>query len=144
MNQRLTLTALVGLAVAAGPATAAVSDGHFKGKTDQNRAVEFDVSKNKVRDFVAGVNTYCNTPGNSRLQIDAIANLPPIKIKPNGKFKYSSEEDATVKVSGRITGGKATGKVTLSRGDSYYDSSEGRVVFGTCSGHDRPFKAKLK
>lgn len=132
------------LIAAAAALAVAVTGGHYKGKTDQNRVVEFDVKKGKVVDFVAGVNTYCNTPGNSRLEIDAIGNLPPIKIKANGTFKHSTEEDATMKVSGKISGKKATGKVTLSRGDSYYDSSQGMVVFGTCSGYDRPFTAKLK
>jgi carbon monoxide dehydrogenase subunit G len=132
---------LLALAVAA---TAAVSPGHYKGKTDQNRVVDFIVKKGKVVDFVAGVNTFCNTFGNNHFETDAIANLPAIRIKSDGSFKYSDDEDATVKVSGRISGGRATGKVTLSRPDSNYDASAGMTYFGTCSAYDRPFTAKVR
>jgi hypothetical protein len=131
---------LIAVAVAAA---AAVTPGHYKGKTDQNRIVDFEVKKGKVVDFVAGVNTWCNTYGANRLEIDAIANLPAIKVKANGTFKYVSKDEST-KVEGKIVGSKAKGKVSLSRPDSNYDAAEGRTYFGSCNAFDRKFTAKVK
>jgi hypothetical protein len=84
--------------------------------------------------FQAGVNTYCSTPGNSRFNFDAIANVPPMAIGADGSFAYKGTSDqGNPEIAGKIAGGKATGTVGMSRGDSTYDASEGRVVFGSCS-----------
>jgi hypothetical protein len=124
--------ALLTLGATAGAAT----NGAYKGKTDQNRAVTFTIKKGKVHEFQAGVLTYCNTMYNSRYNTDAIANLPDIKIKKS-KFDYKDDD---VEVHGRIKGKKVTGTVSLSRADSNY--SGGQIYFGTCSAYDRKFTAK--
>jgi hypothetical protein len=144
---RLPAAAVLAAALLAVPAAdAAVSAGAYKGKTDQNRAVTFKVKKGKVVAFQAGVMTFCNTMGANRFQTDAVANVPDMKVKGNGRFKWSgdTEDDGTIEVSGRITGSKAKGKVTLSRPDSNYDASEGVFRFGSCAANDRAWTAKLR
>jgi hypothetical protein len=149
-SSRLPAAAVLAAAVlAAVPAAdAAVGAGSYKGKTDQNRSVTFKVKKGKVVGFQAGVMTFCNTMGANRFETDAIANVPAMKVKGNGRFKWSGdlERDGTITmaVSGRITGSKAKGTLTLSRPDSNYDMSEGMTYFGACSANDRAWTAKLR
>ena len=123
------------LLAAAAPAGAA-TNGSYKGKTDQNRAVTFAIKKNKVLEFQAGMFLHCNTMGNNRFQTDAIANLPAIRIK-GSKFDYKDED---VEIHGTIKGKKVTGTASLSRADSgFYD---GMLRFGVCAAWDRKFTAK--
>jgi hypothetical protein len=136
MSPRRLLALPLALLLLGGPAAAAAINGKYKGSTDQNRAVTFTIKGGKVRAFQAGVMTYCSTPGNSRFQTDAIANLPAIAIK-GSRFDYKTDE---VEVHGRIKGRKVTGKVSLWRGDSNYQN--GQVMFGSCSASDRKFTAK--
>lgn len=146
MLKRLAPVGLAALVLAA-PAVAAVSPGSYKGRTDQNRAVTFKIKKNKVVDFQAGVMTYCTTQGDSRFETDAIANLPAIPIK-GGKFHLEKDVERdgtiTIEVSGKVTGSKVTGKVTLSRPDSHYDASAGMTYFGVCAANDRKYTAKRR
>ena len=148
-HRRLAVAAaLVAVAAPSVAAAAAVKAGHYKGRTDQNRVVDFRVKKGKVVDFTAGVLTFCNTFGDNRFETDAVANVPKIKVKANGSFKWGGdiERDGTItmEVKGKITGRKAKGTVTLSRPDSHYDSREGMTYFGACAANDRPWTAKLK
>ena len=106
--------------------------GNYSGTTAQNRPVTFTVEGAQVTNFQAGVNTFCSTPGNSRVVIDAIANIPPMAIGPDGSFSYKGTPDqGNPEIAGRITGGRATGTVGMNRGDSNY--SGGQLTFGACA-----------
>ena len=122
--------------LAFGATAEAATNGSYKGKTDQNRAVTFTIKNGKVKEFQAGVLTHCNTMYNNRFNTDAIANLPAIKIK-GSKFDYKDDD---AEVHGKIKGKKVTGKVSLSRADSNYYG--GQMYFGTCAAYDRKFTAK--
>jgi hypothetical protein len=148
MRRHLVLVPLAALLAATPTATAAVAGGHYAGRTDQNRVVDFKVKGGAVRGFVAGVLTFCNTMGDNRFETDAIAHVPAMKVKAGGRFAWSGdiERDGTITMSvkGRITGSKVKGKVTLSRPDSYYDASQGMTMFGACAAYDRAFTAKRR
>lgn len=126
------------LGILAGPAAAATTNGSYKGRTEQDRAVTFTLRKNKVHEFQAGVLTHCNTMYDNRFNTDAIANLPDISIK-GGRFDYKDED---VEVHGRLKGRRATGTVSLSRADSTYYG--GQTWFGTCSAYDLKFTARRR
>jgi len=107
--------------------------GNYSGTTAQNRTITFTVAGGRVTNFQAGVNTFCSTPGNSRIVIDAIANIPPMAIGPDGSFSYKGPSDqGNPEIAGKITGARATGTVGLSRGDTNF--SGGQMTFGSCSG----------
>lgn len=109
--------------------------GSYSGETEQGRTVTFTVVGNEVRDFQAGVNTWCTTMYNNRLNIDAIANVPPMAIGPDGSFSYEGTSDeGNPKINGIITGGGATGTVGMMRGDTNY--SGGQMYYGQCSASD--------
>jgi hypothetical protein len=143
---RVFLAAAIAALLISVPATAAVKGGSYKGKTDQNRSVTFKVSGGKVRSFQAGVMTFCMAGGDSSFETDAVANVPPIKVKRNGSFKWTAPDDTDgvieMTVTGRIIGGKAKGKVVLRRPHSSYDPGTG-VQFGQCSA-ERPWTAKVR
>ncbi len=106
--------------------------GNYSGSTAQNRTITFTVAGGQVTNFQAGVNTFCSTPGNSRIVIDAIANIPPMAIGPDGSFSYKGTSDqGNPEIAGKITGASATGAVGMNRGDSNY--SGGQLTFGSCS-----------
>ena len=107
--------------------------GNYNGTTAQNRTVSFTVAGGQVTNFQAGVNTFCSTPGNSRIMIDAIANIPPMALGADGSFSYKGNSDqGNPEIAGKITGASATGTVGMSRGDSNFVPGEG-VKFGVCS-----------
>jgi hypothetical protein len=110
-----------------GPAS-----GNYSGNTEQNRTLSFTVAGGQVTNFQAGVNTYCSTQGNSRFMVDAIANIPPMPIGPDGSFSHKSSAEGNPEIAGRIVGGKATGTVGMNRGDSNFVPGEG-LKFGVCS-----------
>jgi len=142
----LPLAALAALLLAV-PADAKVRAGAYKGDTDQNRAVTFKVKGGKVRTFQAGVMTFCSAGGESTFETDAVANVPPIKLKANGRFRWTAPDDTDgvieMTVAGRISGGRARGTVTLRRPHSRYDSGQGMVVFGQCSA-ERKWTARVR
>ncbi|HEU4656594.1 MAG TPA: hypothetical protein VFR97_03675 [Capillimicrobium sp.] len=78
---------LLAVLVIAAPAGAAVAPGPYEGDTDQNRAVSFTVKGGKVRAFQAGVMTFCQAGTDSGFETDAVANVPPMKIRANGTFR---------------------------------------------------------
>lgn len=131
----------------AAPAHAAVASGAYEGETDQNRDVSFTVKKGKVVDFQAGVMTFCLAGGDNSFETDAVANVPPIRIAKDGRFRWTAPDDTDgvieMTVSGRITGAKAKGTVVLRRPHSQYDPSAGMTMFGQCSA-DRPWTAKRR
>jgi len=107
--------------------------GNYSGTTAQNRAVTFTVAGGQVTNFQAGVNTFCSTPGNSRIVIDAIANIPPMALGPDGSFSYKGSSDqGNPEIAGKVTGAGATGTVGMNRGDTNF--SGGQMTFGSCSG----------
>lgn len=106
--------------------------GNYSGTTAQNRPMTFTVAGGQVTNFQAGVNTFCSTPGNSRIVIDAIANIPPMALGPDGSFSYKgTSNQGNPDIAGKITGGSATGTVGMNRGDSNY--SGGQFTFGACT-----------
>lgn len=114
--------------------------GNYTGTTAQNRTMSFTVAGGQVTNFQAGVNTYCSTPGNSRFQIDAIANIPPMALGADGSFSYKGNSDqGNPEIAGKITGASATGTVGMSRGDSNF--SGGQLTFGSCSASGVTFNA---
>lgn len=143
------LLGALALGLAAAPALGAPPAGKFSGATEQERAVTFTLKAGKVRAFAAGVNTFCTTAGDSRFEIDALANIPPMPVR-GGRFSYtlpgSQAPDGIIEMSvtGRIIGRTARGTITLTRPDSTFDASEGRVVFGICAGNNVTWTAKLK
>lgn len=114
--------------------------GNYSGTTDQDRPVTFTVADGRVTNFEAGVNTWCSTMGNQRVNFDAIANVPPMAIGPDGSFSYTGDEnDGNVEIRGTVTGSTATGTVGMNRGDTNY--SGGQMYFGSCSASDIPWSA---
>ena len=122
------LAALVAaLTLAVAPAAAAPTK-RFSGKNDQNRPLNFKVRSGKVVDFVGGVNLFCIGEG---IQFNAA--IPPRAMRiRNGRFKYEGDDkegNATIEITGRISGRRASGKLAMVK--SHYSSSEGRVI--SCS-----------
>jgi len=114
------------------PGNSGPKAGNYSGTTAQNRTVTFTVAAGQVTNFQAGVNTFCSTPGNNRIVIDSIANVPPMAIGSDGSFSYKGTSDqGNPEIAGKITGGSASGTVGMSRGDSNY--SGGQFTFGSCS-----------
>jgi hypothetical protein len=145
MRTLIALSAVAGLLVAAGPASAATAPGSYKGRTDQNRAVTFTVAGGKVRSFQAGVMTFCLAGTNSGFETDAVANVPPIRLDRGGRFSWTAPDDTDgvieMTVTGRIAGGKAKGKIVLRRPHSSYE--DGTTMFGQCSA-ERSWAAKAR
>ncbi|MBX5440862.1 MAG: hypothetical protein IRZ32_04960 [Solirubrobacteraceae bacterium] len=137
MRSLLAWTTVGGLLVASPSAVAA--SGSYKGRTDQNRAVSFRVAGGQVRDFQAGVLTFCMAGGDSSFETDAVANVPPIRLGPGGRFSWTApdETDGIIEmtVTGRVRGGRATGTVILRRPHSSFE--DGTTVFGQCSAKRR-------
>ena len=126
------------LAVLGATPSLAATNGKYKGKTDQNRAVTFTIKNNKVRAFQAGVMAYCSASGGFRT--DALANLPAIPIK-GSRFDLVHKTDAgEFEVHGKVSGTRVTGTVSLWRGDSSFEN--GMTKFGSCSAMDRKFTAR--
>ena len=123
------------------PSTGPVA-GTYSGTTGQGRSVRFTVSGAHVTGFEAGVSTYCTTQGNQRIVFDAIANVPPMAIAPDGSFSYSGPpESGNAQIRGRIVGSIATGTVGMSRGDTHFEG--GQIYFGTCSAYDISWSASV-
>jgi hypothetical protein len=139
--------ALVAALLLAVPARAAVAPGPYAGKTDQRRAVSFTVKQGRVVDFRAGVLTFCLAGDDSSFETDAVANVPPIRIAKDGRFRWSApdETDGVIEmtVKGRITGSTARGTVVLRRPHSDYDAAAGMTMFGQCSA-DRAWTARRR
>lgn len=124
----------------APPASSGPAQGNYSGQTDQSRPVTFTVGNGQVTNFEAGVNTWCNTMYNNRLNFDAIANVPPMAIGPDGTFSYKGDENnGNMDIKGQVTGNTATGTVGMNRGDTNY--SGGQMYFGSCSASDVKWNA---
>jgi hypothetical protein len=122
-------------AAPSGPAA-----GTYSGTTEQERPVGFTIEGGQVKNFEAGVNTWCNTMYNNRVNFDAIANVPPMTIGPDGSFSYEGDENnGNMKITGVVTGNTATGTVGMFRGDTNY--SGGQMYFGNCSASDVKWNA---
>lgn len=118
------LTVFAAVAVAAPP-----KKGSYKGKTEQNRSITFKVSGGKVKAFSGGVNMIC---GQSGLEINAVIPPKAMKLK-GGRFSYKGRDKVdgnNIEISGRVNGGKASGKLRMT--DSRYDA--GSQSFDVCAG----------
>jgi hypothetical protein len=122
------------------PASNGPAQGDYNGQTEQSRPVTFKVVGGEVQTFEAGVNTWCNTMYNNRVNFDAIANVPPMAIGPDGSFSYKGDENnGNIDIKGQITGNTATGTVGMNRGDTNY--SGGQMYYGSCSASDVKWSA---
>ena len=114
--------------------------GTYAGQTAQQRPVGFVVEGNEIKNFEAGVNTWCSTMYNQRVVFDAIANVPALPIGSDGTFSYTGDEtNGNIKIVGSVTGSTATGTVGMNRGDTNY--SGGQMYFGSCSASDVAWSA---
>jgi hypothetical protein len=103
------------LLASAGPAAAAVSNGTYKGNTNQNRTVHAKVKGGKIASLSFSVYTLCGIGGSGGSSTDAVA-IKGVKIKGNGTYKYSEKGDssngkATYTLKGKVTGSKITGSI---------------------------------
>jgi hypothetical protein len=112
---KLPVALTLALAVTAGPAAAAVSNGTYKGNTNQNRTVHAKVKNGKIASLSFSVFTLCGIGGSGGSNTDAVA-IKGVKIKRNGSYKYSEKGDssngkATYTLKGKVTGSKITGSI---------------------------------
>jgi hypothetical protein len=101
--------------VLAGPAAAAVSNGTYRGSTNQNRTVHVKVKKGKIKSLSFSVYTLCGIGGSGGSNTDAVA-IKGVKVKANGTYKYSEKGDssngkATYTLKGKVTKKKVTGSI---------------------------------
>jgi hypothetical protein len=112
---KLPIAITLALLASAGPAAAAVSNGTYKGNTNQNRTVHAKVKGGKIASLSFSVFTLCGIGGSNGSQTDAVA-IKGVKIKANGTYKYSEKGDssngkATYTLKGKVTKGKVTGSI---------------------------------
>ena len=110
--KKIALAATLAVAVAAGPAAAAVSNGSYKGKTSQDFNAFAKVKGGKIASLSFGVSVRCNS---GIFGTDAVA-VKGVKIKPSGAYKVVSKGDsangkATYVLKGKVTGKKITGSI---------------------------------
>jgi hypothetical protein len=113
--KRLLLALAASLLVAAGPAAAAVSNGTYKGDTNQNFTVHAKVKNGKIASLSFGVSTRCGYGSTATFGTDAVA-IKGVKIKSGGAYKHSEKGDsangkATYTLKGKVTNGKITGSI---------------------------------
>jgi hypothetical protein len=112
---RLSLALVTALLALAGPAAAAVSNGSYKGSTNQNFTVHAKVKGGKIASLSFGVSTRCGIGGSGGFSTDAVA-VKGVKIKSGGTYKHSEKGDsangkATYTLKGKVTGKKITGTI---------------------------------
>jgi hypothetical protein len=132
---KLTAAVALALAVSAGPAAAAVSNGTYKGSTNQSRTVHAKVKGGKIASLSFSVFTLCGIGGSNGSNTDAVA-IKSVKIKANGTYKHSEKGDsangkATYTLKGKVTKGKITGSI-----DQFFR--------GGCQTFDLKFTAKRR
>ena len=112
---RLSLALVTALLALVGPAAAAVSNGSYKGSTNQNFTVHAKVKGGKIASLSFGVSTRCGIGGSGGFSTDAVA-VKGVKIKSGGAYKHSEKGDsangkATYTLKGKVTGKKITGTI---------------------------------
>jgi hypothetical protein len=112
---RLPLALAAATLTLAGPAAAAVSNGTYKGSTNQNFTVHAKVKGGKIASLSFGVSTRCGIGGSGGFNTDAVA-VKGVKIKAGGAYKHSEKGDsangkATYTLKGKVTKGKITGSI---------------------------------
>src|SRR3954451_11945890 len=113
--KRLPLALAAAARALAGPAAAPVSNGTYKGSTNQNFTVHAKVKGGKIASLSFGVSTRCGYGSTAYFNTDAVA-INGVKIKPGGAYKHSEKGDssngkATYTLNGKVTKGKITGQV---------------------------------
>lgn len=113
--RKLTLFLALALLALAGPATAAVSNGSYRGKTSQNYKVFAKVKGGKIKSLSFSLFTLCGIGGSEGSRIDAVA-VENVKIKAGGAYKFSQKGDSangksTFTLKGRVTNKKITGSI---------------------------------
>ena len=88
--KKLSYALPLALLALAGPAAAAVSNGSYKGKTNQNRVVHAKVKGGKIASLSFSVFTLCGIGGSNGSNTDAVA-IKRVKIKANGRYRYSEK-----------------------------------------------------
>jgi hypothetical protein len=133
--KRLPLALAAAALTVAGPAAAAVSNGTYKGDTNQNYTVHAKVKGGKIASLSFGVSTRCGIGGSGGFNTDAVA-VKGVKIKSGGAYKHSEKGDsangkATYTLKGKVTKGKITGQVE-------------QFFRGGCQAFDLKFTAKRR
>jgi hypothetical protein len=113
--KRLSLALAAAALTLAGPAAAAVSNGTYKGNTNQSFTVHAKVKNGKIASLSFGVSTRCGIGGSGGFNTDAVA-VKGVKIKAGGAYKHSEKGDssngkATYTLKGKVTKGKITGSI---------------------------------
>jgi hypothetical protein len=132
---RFPLVLSVALLISAGPAAAAVSNGTYKGSTNQNYKAHAKVKGGKLASLSFGVFTRCGLGGSDGFNIDALA-VKGVKIKKGGAYKVTQKGTpengkATFTLKGKVTKAKVTGSVE-------------RFARGNCQAFDLKFTAKRR
>ena len=132
---RLLLALAAALLALAGPAAAAVPNGTYKGKTNQNYTAHAKVKNGKIASLSFAVYTRCGIGGSGGFNIDAVA-IKGVKIKSSGAYKHSEKGDsangkATYTLKGKVTKGKITGSIK-------------QFFRGGCQAFDVKFTAKRR
>jgi hypothetical protein len=98
-------------------AVSAAAGGRYKGKTKQGRPVSFRVTKSSVIGFKLTGNAICISAHKSEMETYPLVVKKKGKLKAGGKFviSYIKHVHGTtnVKVSGRVSGNSASGRVIL-------------------------------
>lgn len=140
------------LTIAAAPrADAAPPNGTYKGKAGTTGRVSFKLKGKKIRSLKAATAANCQRSSDGAITQNVVLAFQPkgkIKVKPNGKFKASGQEDDTGvawKFSGKVkSNGKAKGKLEASRFSTIYNPfAPGGFDGELCSGSNK-WKTKKK
>ena len=113
--RKLALLMTTAVLAVAAPAGAAVSNGSYKGQTNQNRTVFAKVKGGKIASLSFSVFTRCGIGGSGGFNTDAVA-IKRVKIKRSGTYRFSQKGDSsngksTFTIKGRVTGKKITGSI---------------------------------
>lgn len=136
---RIGLLALAALLVAGAlAASAAVTGGRWKGKTEQNSTLNMTVKNGKVTRFSANTRMFCTNGEGFRYRV--LYHDRPVAIR-DGKFKFAGEtkDGADYEFKGRFTGAKKANG-TLGFHEGSYNASNGSFTF--CNASDVKWQAK--
>jgi hypothetical protein len=132
MRTSVLALAISGLLALAVPAVAAAPKaGPWKGRNAQTLTVAFSVKAGKIVAFRGSVRMFCT--GGGGFEFRAIYQRTAMPIRA-GRFKFKGKEkDGTeYSITGRISGGKASG--TMSHSATHYDAAEQQFQF--CNSND--------
>ena len=128
---RLRLPALLAVLLCAALVTPGIAAAvKFSGKSKQNLPVKFKVRGGKVRAFYGNINMFCIQAGT----IFDVVHPPRAMRISGGKFSYKGkvrQGTTPIKVSGRINGRRANGKIQMSTSRYSIVTSSTQPCLGT-------------